>query len=118
MLNRASESARRPGTTSTNGGGLLVRHVDLPSGADFTPLFKGLPYDRYQWPTGDVSSADRSTSAMPTAPKTPIGQVISASGLPGTRDGRIRASSFWSSALPRDLAPVLQPVGARLAPAG
>jgi hypothetical protein len=48
MLNRASESARRPRTTSTNGGGLLVPHVDLPSGADFAPLFKGLPDGRYQ----------------------------------------------------------------------
>lgn len=48
MLNRASESARRPRTTSTNGVAYLVRNVDLPSGADFTPLFKGLPDGRYQ----------------------------------------------------------------------
>jgi hypothetical protein len=27
-------------------GGLLVRHIDLPPGADFTPLLKGLPNDR------------------------------------------------------------------------
>ncbi len=27
-------------------GGLLVRHCDLPPGADFTPLFEGLPDDR------------------------------------------------------------------------
>lgn len=26
-------------------GGLSVRHLDLPAGADFTPLFKGLPGD-------------------------------------------------------------------------
>ena len=29
-------------------GGWRVRHVDLPAGADFTPLFKGLPDDRCQ----------------------------------------------------------------------
>ena len=26
-------------------GGLSVRHISLPAGADFTPLFKGLPDD-------------------------------------------------------------------------
>ena len=29
-------------------GAILVRHIDLPPGADFTPLFKGLPDDRCQ----------------------------------------------------------------------
>jgi hypothetical protein len=32
-------------TKGENWGGLLVRHIDLPPGADFTPLFKGLPDD-------------------------------------------------------------------------
>lgn len=31
-------------------GGQLVRHLSLPPGADFTPLFKGLPDDRCQCP--------------------------------------------------------------------
>jgi len=31
-------------------GGQLVRHVDLPPGVDFTPLFKGLPGDLCQCP--------------------------------------------------------------------
>jgi hypothetical protein len=31
-------------------GGLLVRLVELPAGADFTPLFKGLPDDRCACP--------------------------------------------------------------------
>jgi hypothetical protein len=31
-------------------GGQLVRHLHLPAGADFTPLFKGLPDDRCQCP--------------------------------------------------------------------
>ena len=29
-------------------GDILVRHIDLPPGVDFTPLFKGLPDDRCQ----------------------------------------------------------------------
>jgi hypothetical protein len=31
-------------------GGQLVRHISLPPGADFTPLFVGLPEDRCQCP--------------------------------------------------------------------
>ena len=31
-------------------GDILVRHIDLPPGVDFTPLFKGLPDDRCQCP--------------------------------------------------------------------
>jgi hypothetical protein len=31
-------------------GGQLVRHLHLPPGADFTPLFQGLPGDRCQCP--------------------------------------------------------------------
>ena len=31
-------------------GEVLVRHIDLPAGVDFTPLFKGLPDDRCQCP--------------------------------------------------------------------
>jgi hypothetical protein len=31
-------------------GDVLVRHIDLPPGVDFTPLFKGLPDDRCQCP--------------------------------------------------------------------
>ena len=31
-------------------GDILVRHLDLPAGVDFTPLFKGLPGDRCQCP--------------------------------------------------------------------
>ena len=29
-------------------GGQLIRHISLPPGADFTPLFRGLPDDRCQ----------------------------------------------------------------------
>lgn len=32
-------------TRSSEGGDVLARHIDLPPGVDFTPLFKGLPGD-------------------------------------------------------------------------
>lgn len=37
-------------TRGQNWGGQLVRHLDLPPGVDFTPLFKGLPGDMSQCP--------------------------------------------------------------------
>jgi hypothetical protein len=37
-------------TRGTTWGDVLVRHIDLPAGVDFTPLFKGLPDDRCQCP--------------------------------------------------------------------
>lgn len=37
-------------TRGTTWGEILVRHVDLPPGVDFTPLFKGLPGDLCQCP--------------------------------------------------------------------
>lgn len=43
----------RAGDIETRGvawGDLLVRHVDLPAGTDFTPLFVGLPGDRCPCP--------------------------------------------------------------------
>jgi hypothetical protein len=37
-------------TRSAENGGVLARHVQLPPGVDFTPLFKGLPDDLCQCP--------------------------------------------------------------------
>jgi hypothetical protein len=37
-------------TRGTEWGGLLVRHLDLPPGTNFTPLFRGLPGDVCQCP--------------------------------------------------------------------
>jgi hypothetical protein len=37
-------------TRGIDWGGQLVRHIDLPPGVDFTPLFKGLPGDMCQCP--------------------------------------------------------------------
>ena len=41
-----------PGTTVRNAnlGGMAVGYIELPAGADFTPLFKGLPDDACQCP--------------------------------------------------------------------
>jgi hypothetical protein len=35
-------------TRANAGGDVLVRHIQLPAGTDFTPLFVGLPDDRCQ----------------------------------------------------------------------
>jgi hypothetical protein len=35
-------------TRAVPGGDVLVRHIQLPAGTDFTPLFVGLPDDRCQ----------------------------------------------------------------------
>jgi len=37
-------------TRGEDWGGQLVRHLSLPAGTDFTPLFKGLPGDLCQCP--------------------------------------------------------------------
>ena len=37
-------------TRGVDWGGQLVRHIQLPPGVDFTPLFKGLPGDLCQCP--------------------------------------------------------------------
>jgi hypothetical protein len=37
-------------TRGATWGDVTVRHIDLPAGVDFTPLFKGLPNDLCQCP--------------------------------------------------------------------
>ena len=37
-------------TRAVAGGDVLVRHIRLPAGTDFTPLFEGLPDDACQCP--------------------------------------------------------------------
>jgi hypothetical protein len=37
-------------TRGVTWGEMLLRHIDLPPGVDFTPLFRGLPDDRCQCP--------------------------------------------------------------------
>jgi hypothetical protein len=37
-------------TRGVDWGGISVRHVDLPTGVDFTPMFVGLPGDLCQCP--------------------------------------------------------------------
>ena len=37
-------------TKAFEGGDVLTRHIDLPAGTDFTPLFVGLPGDLCQCP--------------------------------------------------------------------
>ena len=37
-------------TRASECGAVLARHIQLPAGVDFTPLFKGLPGDLCQCP--------------------------------------------------------------------
>ena len=57
-------------TKGEDWGGQLVRHIDLPPGADFTPLFRACPATCASAPTGATSSRARSTCATPTGPRT------------------------------------------------
>ena len=45
-------SMEAPGTKMQNieWGGMVVNYVELPAGADFTPMFEGLPDDKCQCP--------------------------------------------------------------------
>ena len=46
-------------------GDVIVRHIDLPAGVDFTPLFKGLPDDRCQCPHWGYQFAGTQTYYYP-----------------------------------------------------
>lgn len=98
-------------------GGLLVRHIDLPPGADFTPLLKGLPGDRCQsahWGyilTGSIvvryGDGTEEISRAGDIYYWPGGHTA------WTEDGVV----FVEFSPAEDLAPVLAHVGAQLAQA-
>ena len=99
-------------------GGQLVRYVDLPPGADFTLLFKGLPDDRCQcahW--GYVVSGSIHVRYADGH------QDLNLAGdlyyWPGGHTGRTDEGVVFVEFSPaEELRPVLEHVGARLAPAG
>ncbi len=97
-------------------GGQLVRHLTLPPGADFTPLFKGLPDDRCQcahW--GYVLSGSIHLRYADGSEET-----SSAGDLyywPGGHTGWTDEGVTFIEFSPADeLRPVLEHVGAQLAP--
>ena len=97
-------------------GGQLVRHLTLPPGADFTPLFVGLPGDRCQcahW--GYVIDGSITVRFADGTEET------SAAGdlyyWPGGHTGWTDEGVTFIEFSPADeLRPVLEHVGAQLAP--
>jgi hypothetical protein len=102
-------------TRGTLQGDQLLRHVDLPPGVDFTPLFKGLPDDRCQsahW--GYVlRGAITVRYADGTEETTRAGEVYYwPAGHTGWTDEGVTFLE-WSPAA--DIAPVLEHLAAQLA---
>lgn len=97
-------------------GGQLVRHLSLPPGADFTPLFKGLPGDACQCPhwgyviEGSIrlrySDGSEETSLAGDLYYWPAGHTG------WTEDG----VTFLEFSPAADLRPVLEHVASQLAP--
>jgi hypothetical protein len=108
------------GEVSTHGvewGGQLVRHISLPAGTDFTPLFQGLPGNLCQcehWGyvlEGSIHVRyDDGTEEITTA-----GELYHwPGGHTGWTDDGVVFIEFSPAA---DLRPVLEHVGAQLASA-
>ena len=99
-------------------GGLLVRRIDLPPGADFTPLFKGLPDDRCQCPHWGYI-IDGSIQVRYTDGTEDVNRAGDLYYWPGGHTGWTDEGVIFIEFSPaEDLAPVLKHVGAQLAPAG
>lgn len=97
-------------------GGLLVRHIDLPPGANFTPLFKGLPHDLCQcahW--GYVVSG--SIQVRYGDGREDLNRAGDLYYWPGGHTGWTEEGVVFIEFSPaEDLRPVLEHVGAQLAP--
>lgn len=97
-------------------GGLLVRHLTLPAGADFTPLFVGLPGDRCQCAHWGYVLAGSITVRFADGAE----ETSSAGDLyywPGGHTGWTdEGVTFLEFSPADDLRPVLEHVGAQLAP--
>ena len=97
-------------------GGQLVRHLSLPPGADFTPLFKGLPDDRCQCPHWGyvVEGSINLRIADGTEETSRAGDLYYwPGGHTGWTDEGVTFIEFSPA---RELRPVLDHVAAQLAP--
>jgi hypothetical protein len=109
------------GEIHTNGeewGDLLVRHVDLPPGVDFTPLFNGLPDNRCPCAHWGyiIEGSIHIRYADGTEDINRAGDLYYwPGGHTGWTDEGVIFIEFSSA---KDLAPVLKHVSAQLAPAG
>lgn len=98
-------------------GGLLVRHVQLPAGADFTPLFKGLPGDLCQCPHWGVilEGSIRLRYADGREETNSAGDIYYwPGGHTGWTDEGVTLVEFSPA---EELRPVLEHLGAQLTPA-
>ena len=98
-------------------GGQLVRHLTLPAGADFRPLFVGLPHDRCDCPHWGyiVSGSITVEYADGTQDVNRAGDLYYwPGGHTGWTDEGVTFIEFSPA---EELQPVLEHVGAQLAPA-
>lgn len=97
-------------------GGQLVRHLTLPAGADFTPLFKGLPGDACQCAHWGyiLEGAITVRSADGTEETSRAGDLYYWSG--GHTGWTTEGVTFVEFSPADDLRPVLEHVAAQLSP--
>ena len=103
-------------TRGIDWGGQLVRHIDLPPGVDFTPLFKGLPGDMCQCPHWGyvLSGSIHVRYADGTEEVTSAGETYY---WPGGHTGWTEEGVVFVEFSPTDeIVPVLQHIAAQLAP--
>src|SRR5438034_2797002 len=79
-------------TRGTTWGDVVVRHLDLPAGVDFTPLLKGLPDDGASARTGATSFGAPSRCGMRTVPRKRPVPASCTTGRGATPGGPTRAS--------------------------
>jgi hypothetical protein len=101
-------------TRGVEWGDQLVRHIDLPAGVDFTPLFKGLPGDMCQCPHWGVVLAGSINVryADGTQETTRAGEAYY---WPGGHTGWTdEGVTFFEVSPKAELQPVLEHLGAQL----
>jgi hypothetical protein len=99
-------------------GDQLVRHIDLPAGVDFTPLFVGLPGDMCQCPHWGyiVAGSIRLRYADGTEELNSAGDVYYwRGGHTGWTDEGVKFIEFSPTA---EIQPVLEHLAAQMAAAG
>ncbi len=102
-------------TRGADWGGQLVRHIQLPAGVDFTPLFKGLPNDMCQCPHWGVVLDGSITVryADGTEETTSAGEAYYwPGGHTGWTDGGV---TFFEVSPTAEIQPVLEHLGAQMA---
>jgi hypothetical protein len=105
-------------TRGEDWGGQIMRHLTLPPGVDFTPLFKGLPGDMCQCPHWGyvLSGSIHLRYADGTEEVMQAGDAYYwPAGHTGWTDEGV---TFLEVSPAEELQPVLEHLGAQLSPAG